>query len=145
MDNGNNESLVSNQSGDHNFPVIGIVDDENCLLGFGTYGMFRVRPAYKYCIENSIYVHKDYRRKGLGEILLSELIQHAKMQNFPHYHRRDRCYKQSEYCIASQKFGFEEVGTFKQVGFKFDRWLDATFMQLTLPTPKQPNESTTYR
>lgn len=129
---------------DHNFPVIGIVDDENCLLGFGTYGMFRVRPAYKYCIENSIYVHKDYRRKGLGEILLSELIQHAKMQNF---HTIigviDATNKAS--IALHQKFGFEEVGTFKQVGFKFDRWLDATFMQLTLPTPKQPNESTTYR
>ena len=37
-----------------------------------------------------------------------------------------------------KKFGFEEVGTFKQVGFKFDKWLDATFLQLTLITPEFP-------
>ena len=121
----------------NNFPVIGIVDEQDKLLGFGSYGMFRVRPAYKYTIENSLYVHRDFRSKGLGKILLQEIIKHASDQNY--------------HCIVAvidaendtsihlhKKFGFEEVGTFKQVGFKFDKWLDATFLQLTLATPEFP-------
>lgn len=121
----------------NNFPVIGIVDEHDKLLGFGSYGMFRVRPAYKYTIENSLYVHRDFRGKGLGKVLLQEIIKHASAQNF--------------HCIVAvidaendtsinlhKKFGFEEVGTFKQVGFKFDKWLDATFLQLTLITPEFP-------
>ena len=122
---------------EHDFPVIGIVDENDKLLGFGSYGMFRVRPAYKYTIENSLYVHKDHRGKGLGKILLQEIINHATAQNF--------------HCIIGvidaandvsislhKKFGFEEVGVFKQVGFKFDKWLDAAFLQLTLSTPENP-------
>lgn len=123
----------------HNFPVIGIVDDENRLMGFGSYGTFRVRPAYKYTIENSLYVDKDHRGKGLGKMLLQEIIRHATAQNY--------------HCIIGvidaanevsielhKKFGFEEVGTFKQVGFKFGKWLDAVFMQFMLPTPEKPAE-----
>jgi len=124
----------------YNFPVIGIVDDENRLMGFGSYGTFRVRPAYKYTIENSLYVHKDHRGKGLGKILLQEIIRHATAQNY--------------HCIIGvidaanevsinlhKKSGFEEVGTFKQVGFKFGKWLDAVFLQLILPTPENPLEN----
>jgi phosphinothricin acetyltransferase len=122
---------------EHDFPVIGIINDENVLMGFGSYGSFRIRPAYKYTIENSLYVHKDFRDKGLGKLLLQEIIKHATAQN---YH----CIvgvidAENERSIAlHQKFGFESVGTFKQVGFKFDKWLDATFMQLTLNTPTNP-------
>lgn len=121
----------------HGFPVIGVVDDENRLLGFGSYGMFRVRPAYKYTIENSLYVHRDFRGQGLGKILLEEIIRKAREQDF--------------HCIVAvidaenatsialhQKFGFNQVGVFKEVGFKFGRWLDAAFLQLTMDTPKEP-------
>jgi phosphinothricin acetyltransferase len=122
---------------EHDFPVIGIVNDDNVLMGFGSYGSFRIRPAYKYTIENSLYVHKDYRGKGLGKLLLQEIINNATAQN---YH----CIvgvidAENERSIAlHRKFGFESVGTFKQVGYKFDKWLDATFMQLTLDTPTNP-------
>lgn len=123
----------------HNFPVIGLVDDSGKLMGFGSYGQFRIRPAYKYTIENSLYVHRDYRGRGLGKILLAEIIEHAKRQQF--------------HCIIGvidaentvsiglhESFGFKNVGTFKEVGFKFGKWLDAAFMQLTLPTPEKPVE-----
>lgn len=122
---------------EHDFPIIGIIADNNQLMGFGSYGSFRIRPAYKYSIENSLYVHKDFRGRGLGKLLLQEIIKNATAQN---YH----CIvgvidAANETSIAlHRKFGFESVGTFKQVGFKFDKWLDATFMQLTLPTPANP-------
>ena len=78
----------------HNFPVIGIVDDENRLLGFGSYGQFRLRPAYKYTIENSVYVHRDHRGKGLGKLLLQEIIkqqpENAKVLNYLGYSYAER-------------------------------------------------------
>lgn len=123
----------------HNFPVIGLVNNEGRLMGFGSYGQFRVRPAYKYTVENSLYVHRDFRGQGLGKILLAEIIKNAKDQNY--------------HCIIGvidaandvsiglhQSFGFEQVGVFKEVGFKFGKWLDAAFMQLTLQTPEIPVE-----
>lgn len=123
----------------HNFPVIGLVDERGKLMGFGSYGQFRLRPAYKYTIENSIYVHRDYRGRGLGKILLAEIIEQAKLQQY--------------HCIIGvidannvvslglhESFGFKNIGTFNEVGFKFGKWLDATFMQLTLPTPEKPVE-----
>jgi len=123
----------------NNFPIIGLVDGNNNLLGFGSYGTFRIRPAYKYTIENSLYVHKEYRGKGYGKILLAEIIKNAISQNY--------------HCIVGvidsdnkvsvelhKSFGFEWSGTIKQVGFKFGKWLDADFYQLILPTPIEPKD-----
>ena len=123
----------------HNFPVIGIVDDQNKLLGFGSYGTFRVRPAYKYTVETSIYIHKDHRGKGLGKIMLAEIIKNAKIQDF-------HCLvaaidSSNEVSIKlHQAFGFEFSGRIKQVGYKFSKWLDLDFYQLILDTPLKPNE-----
>jgi L-amino acid N-acyltransferase len=72
-----------------NFPVIGIVDATDCqrqtkgqrLLGFASYGHFRAWPAYKYSIEHSVYVHKDFRGQGIGLILMQQLIEIAKNSN----------------------------------------------------------------
>ena len=52
-----------------NYPVTGAVNEKNTLLAFGSYGIFRNRPAYKYSVEHSLYVHKHHRGKGLGEII----------------------------------------------------------------------------
>lgn len=124
---------------EHNFPVIAAVDDENRLLGFGTYGVFRIRPAYKYSIENSVYVHRNHRGKGIGEILLREIIRQATEQN---YHTIIGVIDATNEASISlhKKCGFSDTGTIRQVGYKFGRWLDATFMQLILPTPESPDE-----
>ena len=123
----------------NNFPIIGLVDDKNNLLGFGSYGTFRIRPAYKYTVENSLYVHKDHRGKGYGKVLLSEIIKNATTQN---YHCVigviDSANKVS--VELHKSFGFEWSGTIKQVGFKFGKWLDADFYQLILPTPVEPKD-----
>ena len=121
----------------HNFPVVGVVDDAGTLLGFGSYGQFRIRPAYKYTIENSLYVHRAYRGRGIGKLLLQEIINQARAQNF-------HCIigvidASNDVSIGLHKsFGFEEVGVFREVGFKFGKWLDAAFLQLTLKTPEFP-------
>jgi L-amino acid N-acyltransferase len=56
------------------YPVIGIVSEQDRLLGFGTYGPFRNWPACKYSIEHSLYVDREHRGQGLGRLLLVELI-----------------------------------------------------------------------
>ena len=123
----------------NNYPVIGIVENNNELLGFGSYGAFRAWPAYKYSIEHSIYINKNYRGKGYGKTILREIILNAEKQN---YH----CLMagidaNNEVSIKLHKsFGFELCGKIKQVGYKFKKWLDLEFYQLLLKTPNNPNE-----
>lgn len=123
-----------------NFPVIGIIDETTSeLLGFGTYGHFRYRQAYKYSVEISLYVHKNHREKGLGKILMNEIIRNASEQN---YH----CLvgvidSANEVSIGlHRQFGFVHSGTVRETGYKFNRWLDIDIYQLLLPYPEHPVE-----
>ncbi|MDD4967864.1 MAG: GNAT family N-acetyltransferase [Paludibacter sp.] len=120
-----------------NYPIVGAFDENNLLLGFSTYGMFRVRPAYKYSIEHSVYVRPDKRGQGLGKILLKEIIKKAQEQNF---HTLVGVIDASN--TVSMKLheaeGFVLTGIMKEVGFKFGKWLDAAFYQLILETPECP-------
>ena len=123
----------------NNQPIVGVFDNEGVLLGFATYGMFRVRPAYKYTVEHSVYVRSDKRGLGLGKILLRQLIKHAEEQD---YHVMVGVIDASN--LVSIKLheneGFELNGIWKEVGYKFGKWLDAAFYQLILRTPEFPNE-----
>jgi L-amino acid N-acyltransferase len=120
-----------------NYPVIGVVDDVGQLMGFGTYGVFRVRPAYKYTVEHSLYVDAQHRGQGVGKILMREIIAAAESQN---YHVLVGGIDSSNaVSIALHKqFGFDYCGTIRQAGFKFGRWLDLEFYQLILKTPAEP-------
>ncbi|MBU2996544.1 GNAT family N-acetyltransferase [Cellulophaga baltica] len=112
------------------FPVFVATNNEN-VIGYGTYGTFRAFQGFKYSIEHSIYVHKDGRGKGIGKLLLAHLIKTAKKQN---YHVMIAGVDASNKASVQfhEKFGFTTVGVFKEVGFKFDKWLDLHFLQLTL-------------
>ncbi len=112
------------------WPVI-VAEQEGKVLGYGTYGPFRARAAYSKSIEHSVYVHKDYRGKAIGYALMVELIKLAKANG---YHTMIAGIDSSNMGSVEfhRKFGFEVVGTFKEVGNKFDRWLDVIFMQLML-------------
>ncbi len=120
-----------------NFPVIGVTDNEDNLLGFASYGTFRAWPAYKYSIEHSVYIHKDHRGKGLGILLMQELIASAIKQN---YHTMVGVIDMDNTgsIALHTKLGFFHTGTLKQSGFKFGRWLDVVLYQLILPTPENP-------
>lgn len=122
-----------------NFPIIGLVDDDNQLLGFASYGTFRAWAAYKYSVEHSVYVRADQRGKGLGKILLHELIKKAKEQEFHTLIGAIDIDNKGSIALH-EKMGFEYAGTIKQAGYKFGRWLDFVFYQLVLETPKKPNE-----
>ncbi|AZY48274.1 GNAT family N-acetyltransferase [Bordetella avium] len=121
------------------YPVVGAVDGEGRLLAFASWGVFRAFPAFKYTVEHSIYVHGDQRGRGLGGLLLRELIRRACEAQV---HVLVGCIDASNRgsIALHEKLGFKHSGTLSQVGFKFGRWLDASFYQLTLATPEEPRD-----
>lgn len=123
----------------HNHPVVGAFDEEGVLMGFATYGMFRVRPAYKYTIEHSVYVHPERRGKGLGKILLKEIIRWAISQDYHVMVGVIDADNEISRRLHEQE-GFVLTGVMTEVGYKFNKWLDAAFYQLTLATPQAPKE-----
>jgi phosphinothricin acetyltransferase len=112
------------------FPIIvAKIADE--IVGFGYYSEFRFREAYKFTVEHSVYAKKNYIGKGIGHLLLTELIELAKKQNL--HTIIGVIDSENESSIAfHEKFGFEKAGFIKESGYKFDRWLHSVFMQKIL-------------
>ena len=121
------------------FPVF-VADENGKVVGFSSIGPFRAWAAYKYSVESSIYVAADQRGKGIGKLLMTPLIQAAEQLNM-HTILAGIDATNDASIMLHKKFGFEEVAHFKQVGYKFGRWLDLKFLQLVLKTPVQPVEN----
>ncbi len=119
------------------FPVVGAIDTQGKLLGFASYGTFRAWPAYKYSVEHSIYVHKDYRCLGLGRSLMQQLIITARQQQY-HVMIAAIDINNTGSRALHESLGFIHGGTLKQVGFKFGQWLDLALYQYVLDTPDRP-------
>lgn len=119
------------------FPVIGLEDDAGTLLGFASYGTFRAWPAYKYSVEHSIYIQRDNRGRGLGRRLLQTLIDRAGERDV-HVMMGGIDVDNAGSIALHRQLGFAHVGTVRQVGFKFGRWLDLAFYQRVLAGPAQP-------
>ncbi|HEY5758785.1 MAG TPA: GNAT family N-acetyltransferase [Steroidobacter sp.] len=122
-----------------NYPVIGVEDEAGALMGFATYGVFRERPAYKYTVEHSVYVHQDHRGKGLGLALMERLIEAARAQDL-HVMVGGIDATNAVSIAMHEKLGFVLAGTIRESGFKFGAWLDLAFYQLTLQTPLHPKD-----
>jgi len=112
------------------FPLI-VIEIDNEITGFGTYGTFRFKEGYKFTVEHSVYVSVNHQGKGLGKLLLAELIQIAKKQKRHTMIAVIDAENQNSVEFHKQ-FGFETVGIIKESAFKFDKWLDTVFMQLLL-------------
>jgi L-amino acid N-acyltransferase YncA len=113
-----------------NFPVI-VAELNGKVVGFGMYSEFRFREAYKFTVEHSVYVDNEYHGKGIGKVLLNELIRIAKAQNLHTMIAVIDAENESS-VEFHEKFGFKIVGVIKESGYKFDRWLHSVFMQLIL-------------
>lgn len=113
-----------------NFPVI-VAELGGEVLGFGMYSEFRFREAYKFTVEHSVYVNEDFHGKGIGRLLLEELIVLARKQNLHTMIAVIDSENQSSVDFH-EKFGFTTVGIIKESGYKFNRWLHSVFMQLIL-------------
>ena len=115
---------------DNGFPVF-VAECNGQIAGFGTYGHFRVWPCYRHTIEHSVYVHIDYRGRGISKLLLQPLIDRAREMNMHAMIAGIDAENEVSYYLH-RSFGFVEVAHFKGVGFKFGRWLDLKFMELII-------------
>ena len=120
------------------FPVF-VAEENGKVVGFSSIGPFRAWAAYKYSVENSVYVASDQRGKGIGKLLIPPLINAAKQMDM-HTIIAGIDATNDVSVRLHKNFGFEEVAHFKQVGYKFGRWLDLKFLQLILQTPMNPKD-----
>lgn len=112
------------------FPIIVATINER-VVGFGYYSEFRFREAYKFTVEHSVYVSPDNHGKGIGKVILQNLIDLAKEQKL--HTMIGVIDSENESSINfHQQFGFEVVGNIRESGFKFERWLHSILMQLIL-------------
>jgi phosphinothricin acetyltransferase len=108
-----------------------VAEEGTEIVGFSTYGPFRAWQAYQYTVENSVYVKDVHRGKGIAKLLMQPVIDSAK-ENGMHTMVAGIDATNEASIYLHKQFGFEEVALFKEVGYKFDRWLDLAFMQLIL-------------
>jgi L-amino acid N-acyltransferase len=104
---------------------------DNKVVGFGSYGIFRPWDGYRFSAEHSIYVSSTVRGQGIGKKIMEGLIEKARAQQFHTLSAGIDADNKASYAFH-QRYGFTEVGRFREVGYKFDRWLDLVFMQLML-------------
>ncbi|GKU80816.1 GNAT family N-acetyltransferase [Niallia sp. NCCP-28] len=121
------------------YPVL-VFEENNIVMGFATYGQFRPWPGFKYTIEHSVYVHKEFRKKGIGTKLLKALIAVAESQKYATLIAGIDANNEKS-ILAHKKLGFYHAGTIKRAGYKFEKWLDLSFYQLDLQGPDHPTEN----
>jgi L-amino acid N-acyltransferase YncA len=112
------------------FPVF-VAEFKEDIAGFSTIGPFRNWQAYKYSVENSVYVKSNLRGRGIGKLLLQATIDAAKTMKMHTIIAGIDASNDASLAMHRQ-FGFVEVAYFKEVGYKFERWLDLKFLQLML-------------
>ncbi|MTV17045.1 MULTISPECIES: GNAT family N-acetyltransferase [Bradyrhizobium] len=115
------------------YPVL-VAVEETTVLGYGTFGDFRAFPGYRYSVEHSVYIHADHRGRGLGRIIVDELIAAATALG-KHVMIAGIDGGNPASLRLHAQAGFVEVARMPEVGRKFGRWLDLVFMQRLLDTP----------
>ncbi len=105
---------------------------EGRVLGFAYANHFRPRPAYRFAVENSIYVDDDARGRGLGRLLLAELIARCESAGARQMLAVIGDSANAASIGLHRALGFAPAGTLKSVGHKFDQWRDVVLMQREL-------------
>lgn len=111
-------------------PVI-VAEANGIIVGWGSLSAYHVRSAYRRTVENSVYVHHEHHRRGIGSVLLQDLIQRARQLDH-HAIIAGIDAEQAGSIALHAKFGFQKVGHLRQIGYKFNRWLDVIYMELIL-------------
>ena len=116
------------RSGAHT-ALVAVEDGE--LIGFGSLSPYKDRPAYATSVEDSVYVHQSHQGKGVGRLLLTALVDAAEASGFHAVFARIVGGHEASIGLHAA-LGFEIVGTEREVGRKFGRWLDVVVMERLL-------------
>lgn len=113
------------------YPYIVAADGAGRVLGYAYAAAFRTRPAYRWLVEDSIYLAPDARGKGVGRALLAELVERCTALGFRQMVAVIGGAHPASVAVH-RAAGFEHGGLMKATGFKHGRWLDTVIMQLAL-------------
>jgi phosphinothricin acetyltransferase len=119
---------------EQNYPVL-VASDGTGILGFATLGDFRAWPCYLHTVEHSLHVRADRRGCGIGRALLEAIISRAEGLG-KHVLIAGIDADNAVSLRLHERLQFEKVAHFREVGRKFDRWLDLVFMQRFLTAPR---------
>ena len=109
-----------------------VAEIDGNVVGYAYASSYRTRPAYSHTVEDSVYVVRDKHRRGLGRILLAELIRRCGDLGKRQMIAIIGDSRHNASIRLHESAGFRYVGTLKQVGWKLDRWIDSVIMQRSL-------------
>jgi phosphinothricin acetyltransferase len=109
-----------------------VAERDGQVIGFAYANQFRPRPAYRYCLEDSVYLHEAARGQGIGRLLLAELIAQCEARGARQMLAVIGDAQNAGSIGVHRACGFEHCGVFKAAGWKFGRWLDVVLMQRAL-------------
>ena len=118
---------------ENGYPVL-VARDDSGVVGFASFGDFRAWPGYRFTVEHTVHVRSDYRSRGVGVALMEPLIARASALG-KHVMVGGVDAQNAESLRFHERLGFEQVAHFREVGFKFGRWLDLVFLQRFLAPP----------
>lgn len=109
-----------------------IAEDAGVVQAYAYANWFRPRPAYRFSVENSVYVHPDARRSGVARLLMAELMTRCEQAGARQMVAVIGDSANTGSVGLHTAMGFRLIGTLQSTGWKFDRWLDTVFMQRQL-------------
>lgn len=110
---------------------VAVAELDGVVVGWASISKFRERAAYDWTVENAVYVRHDLHRRGIGSTLLEDSIARARAIGH-HAIVAVIDAEQSGSIALHERLGFETVARFKEIGRKFDRWLDTVYLQRVL-------------
>jgi phosphinothricin acetyltransferase len=108
-----------------------VAEESGVVLGYAYAVPFRKRPAYRYAIKHSIYVHNDHLRRGVGQLLMGALIDSCAAAGFRQMIGYIDAANQASLKLH-ERFGFRQVGYLPSIGYKFGHWTDTVMVQRSL-------------
>ena len=113
------------------YPIIVAVNDANEVVGWSSLSRYKERYGYRFSTENSIYVHPQWRGRGVGKLLLPPLIEAARAMGLHAILAGISGDNDASLKLHAQ-FGFEKVAHFRETVYKFGKWIDVVYMEKRL-------------
>ncbi len=108
-----------------------VAEERGAVVGYAYAVPFRKRPAYRYTVKHSIYVHNDHLRRGVGQRLMGALIDACAAEGFRQMIGYVDAANRASLALH-EKFGFRQVGYLPSIGYKFGHWTDSVMVQRSL-------------